>query len=163
MSIIKGFIKEFFKTIIFSIIFALIITDFIFLPAKIDGRSMEPNLLDRSYVLLGRFTLYNGIDRFNIVAIDNGDYYLIKRVIALPNEKIQYKNNQLYINDILVEHDFKVNGNTADFTYQLKDDEYFCIGDNREHSTDSRTYGPFSKKQIKSESILIKLGGIEYN
>lgn len=158
----KTFIK-FLKEVIYSLIIgffvAVIVTQYILIPASIEGNSMEPNLKDESYVILGKFTLFNGIERFKIVTIEDNDTNIIKRVIGLPNEKIEYIDNKLYVNDVPLEEDFEIKGTTKDFSIQLKEDEYFCMGDNREHSTDSRVYGPFSKSDIKSESVFLQIDG----
>ena len=159
MNKIISIIKEMVVTFLISFIIVFFVTQVIFIPAKIEGHSMEPNLRHQAYVLLGKITLFDGIDRFEIVAIDKGNENIIKRVIGLPNEKVEYIDNKLYINNIEVKENYNVKGNTKDFSIQLKEDEYFCIGDNREHSSDSRVYGPFSKSDIKSESVFLQIGG----
>ena len=159
MNKIVSIIREMAITFLISLIIVFFVTQFVLIPAKIEGHSMEPNLRHQAYVLLGKITLFDGIDRFKIVAIDKDDENIIKRVIGLPNEKVEYINNKLYINNIEVKENFIINGNTQDFSIQLKEDEYFCLGDNREHSSDSRVYGPFSKSDIKSESVFLQIGG----
>lgn len=115
---------------------------------SISGNSMYPTLKDKQVV---RISKVKEINRFDIVIAKKTDNYLIvKRVIGLPNEKIEYKNNHLYINDEPVTEDFidLYTVKTEDFTYVLEEDEYFLLGDNREYSTDSREYGAFEKEKI---------------
>ena len=115
---------------------------------SISGNSMYPTLKDKQVV---RISKAKEINRFDIVIAKKTDNYLIvKRVIGLPNEKIEYKNNHLYINDEPVTEDFidLYTVKTEDFTYVLEEDEYFLLGDNREYSTDSREYGAFEKEKI---------------
>ena len=115
---------------------------------SISGNSMYPTLKDKQVV---RISKAKEINRFDIVIAKKHDNYLIvKRVIGLPNEKIEYKNNHLYINDEPVTEDFidLYTVKTEDFTYVLEEDEYFLLGDNREYSTDSREYGAFEKEKI---------------
>ena len=89
----------------------------------------------------------SNIKRFDIVVVDNGKDYLIKRVIGLPNEEIEYKDNKLYINGKLVKDKYG-NGNTKDFKVTVNNNSYYVLGDNREDSLDSRYYGSFNKKKI---------------
>ena len=95
---------------------------------------------------------------------DREKEYIVKRVIGLPNEKVSYVDDQLYINDQPVEEPFlnteyknSYNGTFTDGVLEttLGDDEYYCLGDNRPNSKDSRYYGPFSVKNISSKGILI--------
>lgn len=115
---------------------------------SISGNSMYPTLKDKQVVKVSKI---KEINRFDIVIAKKHDNYLIvKRVIGLPNEKVEYKDNHLYINDKPVTEDFidLYLTKTEDFTYTLKDDEYFLLGDNREYSTDSRELGAFKKEKL---------------
>ncbi len=115
---------------------------------SISGNSMYPTLKDKQVVKVSKT---KEINRFDIVIAKKHDNYLIvKRVIGLPNEKVEYKDNHLYINDKPVTEDFidLYSTKTENFVYTLKDNEYFLLGDNREYSTDSREHGPFRKEEI---------------
>ena len=85
------------------------------------------------------------------MVINKDGRYLVKRLIGFPNEKVEYKDNKLYINDEYIEEDFLNDTITNDFKIYLKDNEYYCLGDNRQHSADSRTYGAFSIQDIKAK------------
>ena len=87
------------------------------------------------------------LKRFDIVVVDNGKDYLIKRVIGLPGEEIEYKDNKLYVNGKEV-NDKYGNGKTSDFKVKVGKNKYFVLGDNRTNSLDSRYYGSFNKKKI---------------
>lgn len=87
---------------LFSIIVGLIVASRIFLwaPVKVDGHSMDPTLADSEYLLVVN---HLSIDRFDIVVAnekdDNGKFKdIVKRVIGLPGDTIQYDNDTLYIN-----------------------------------------------------------------
>ena len=87
--------------------------------------------------------------RFDIVVVKNNDSHdkIIKRVIGLPNETIEYRDNNLYINGELVETNIKFK-DTDDFIATTQDNEYFVMGDNRPVSKDSRMLGNFTKNDI---------------
>ncbi|MFI3284377.1 MAG: signal peptidase I [Erysipelotrichaceae bacterium] len=156
----KNIVKELFSTVISSFIFVMLIVNFIFSPVHIDGHSMDPTLSDGSYGIAGIINRFFGLERFDIVTIelDNHDY-IIKRIIGLPNETIEVIDNHLYIDGIYYEESFLANDTiTNDFKIILGEDEYFVMGDNRQNSSDSRYYGPFESKQIKTRGVFIILG-----
>ena len=78
---------------------------------------------------------------------------MIKRIIGLPGEKIEYTDNKLYIDGKYVKEDFK-HMETMDFSTTLGEDEYFIMGDNRTNSTDSRIFGPISRDEIIGKTSL---------
>lgn len=138
------------KDYILIIIAVLIIRAFIVTPAIVDGASMDYTLEDGQLVFINKF-VYNvkDVERFDIVVLNNEEDNdrIIKRIIGLPNEKIEYNNNQLYVNGKLVEQNYEVE-QTEDFTVVTKENEYFVLGDNRDVSKDSRMLGNFNKKDI---------------
>ena len=86
------------------IILVLLIKAFIFTPVIVNGPSMMTNLHDKDIMILDKIGMkINGINRFDIVVIQTSQSKIIKRVIGLPGEIIEYKDNKLYINDKEVE------------------------------------------------------------
>ncbi len=141
-----NFVKSLFSYIIIVLVVVLIRT-FLFTPAIVNGSSMEKTLYDGELVIVNKIKLLSGVDRFDIVISRIDDELLIKRVIGLPNEIIEYKNNCLFINGELVEMPIEFE-ETDDFYYETKDDEYFLMGDNRDISKDSRIIGGFFREDI---------------
>ena len=85
-----------------------------------------------------------------------GKQLLIKRIIGLPGEKIEYKDSELYVNGKFVEDPFATNYSfTDDVSITIPEGEYYVLGDNRHVSLDSRTFGTFNKKQIIGKTDLI--------
>lgn len=117
---------------------------------------MYPNLENNQTGISFVISKYFGIDRFEIVVIDTGEKDIVKRVIGLPGEKVEYYNEVLYINGEVVEQDFDfVKYGTEDFSIELGEDEYFVLGDNRVVSRDSRDIGPIKKSQIVSLHVFV--------
>lgn len=132
------------------IIVIILIRTFFVTPAMVSGASMDDTLEDGQIVLINKFIYrHSDIKRFDIVVVKNeiNNDKIIKRVIGLPGEKIEYKDDELYVNDKLVKNHYTTK-KTEDFVYQLADDEYFVLGDNRPVSKDSRVLGPFKKVDI---------------
>ena len=151
---LKKIIKE---AVPFVIIIAIVlfIKQFIVTPIQVNGDSMYPTLKNGDLMILNRLSYkFGSINRFDIVVADKGDSYVIKRVIGLPGEKIEYVNNQLYVNDELIEEPFLNDVTTEDFVVTLEDDCYFLMGDNREISLDSRALGCFEKSKIRGTTSL---------
>lgn len=127
----------------------LLSTLFIF-PFRVSGNSMSPTLKNGE---LGLALKHSDINRFDIVIVRHNDKYLIKRVVGMPEETIEYKNDILYVNGKIVA-ETHANGTTNDFKITLGKDEYWCLGDNRENSVDSRNYGSFHREYIIGRKVL---------
>ena len=148
----KKFIKELIPYIIIIIVVVLIRT-FIITPVIVVGDSMVPTLKDGQILLLNKLDYkFNEIERYDIVVIEVGNGEIIKRVIGLPGEYIEYKENTLYIDGH--EEETIYNFDTDDFTLKdicdcdkIPQDKYLVLGDNREVSSDSR--GPIGLIDIE--------------
>lgn len=152
---IKEFLKDSAKYIL-TIIAVLFIVIYVVSVQQIMGPSMKPTLNNGDIVLLNKFQyrLFD-IKRNQIIALNYKDTkYMVKRVIGLPGEKIEFKDNTLYINDKAYTEPFIKNVKTNDFSLKdigydvIPDDMYLVLGDNRENSMDGRDFGLISKKDI---------------
>lgn len=154
---VKGFnyyFKEYFSYVII-IILVLLFKKFVATPIKVNGSSMFGTLHDGDIMILNIIGYrFSPVERFDIVVIDDGDEYLIKRVIGLPGEVIEYKDNQLYVNGKRIKDNYG-SKKTEDFKIEVSKGRYFVLGDNRTNSRDSRYYGAFSKKKILGKTKLI--------
>ena len=147
MNRIKKILKEVLPYVVIIIIVLLIKTNIV-APIRVNGKSMNNTLKDGDIMVLNIIGFrMSELKRFDIVVIDTGKEYLIKRVIGLPGEKVEYKDSVLYINGNVVEDKY-AQGKTSDFKGIVNNESYFVLGDNRENSLDSRFYGPFSKNKI---------------
>lgn len=136
----------------------------------IKGVSMDPNFADSELIIVNRLNYYLSSPKRgdSVVFIFPGtrsDKY-IKRIIALPGEKIQIKNNEIKINgrelkEDYIPKDFKTEG---EINYQIRDNEYYVLGDNRELSNDSRIWGPLGRENIigKAQAIFYPLNKSEW-
>ena len=142
----KPFYKRWYFITVIVIVGITILFNCYYTVVIVSGDSMYPSFQDGNIMLAKR--RYD-IWRFDVVTIaskQRGDI-LIKRVIGLPYETIEFKDNKLYVNGEYRTDPYAY-GNTEDFKITLGENEYFCLGDNRENSLDSRAYGPFSSNEI---------------
>lgn len=149
-------IREFIPYLLIIIIVILIRT-FIATPIKVNGTSMYDTLEHKDTMILNKIDVrLNDLERFDIVVIETGDTYIIKRVIGLPGETIKYQNGKLYINGKKVKDPYYKNDNTSDFvSVKIPKNHYYVLGDNRMDSIDSRIIGPVNLDSIKGTTKLI--------
>lgn len=143
----KPWYKKWYIILTIIIFIAMTIFNFNYTLVCVSGNSMNPNFTDGNVLLAERN--YNQLYRFDVVVIssNNAHRIVIKRIIGLPGDIIEYKDNQLFVNGEYVE-DIYGSGITNDLKITVDKDKYFCLGDNREKSNDSRKYGLFSKDEI---------------
>ncbi|MGE8000012.1 signal peptidase I [Lysinibacillus sp. NPDC093190] len=170
---------EWVKAIAFALLVAFLIKQFLFTPVLVKGASMEPTLVESDRVIVNKIgPKFKSIDRFDIVVInnvmiDNEEKNIIKRIVGLPGDKIEYKDDQLYINGEKYSEpyldqykkDLKDPGSlTYDFTLEqdlgettVPEGHYFVLGDNRRVSNDSRNpeLGFIPKEKIMGTTSII--------
>lgn len=160
MNIIKNFIPY----VIIALVVILTRT-FILTPVVVSGSSMSDTLSDGELLLLKKYD--KTYERFDIIVFDYGDTKLVKRIIGLPGETVEYKNGILYINGEKVEdpfaqftNDFKLSELNLE---EIPENTYFVLGDNRRNSSDSRIIGPIDKSAINGTTTfsLWPFGSIE--
>ena len=147
---------------IIVIIVVVLMRLFIITPVQVVGESMKPTLQDGELMLLNKIKYkFSDIKRFDIVVVDYPNKDIIKRVIGLPGETVEYKDNTLYVNGKKIKENFKINGTTYDYNiiesgYEIiPDNMYFVLGDNRINSADSRTIGLIEEKQILGKANFV--------
>jgi signal peptidase I len=161
----KNELWEWTKALMIALALAGIIRYLLFAPIVVDGDSMLPTLQDNNRMIVNKVVYsISDIERFDIVvfhATENKDY--IKRVIALPGETIKYENDKLYINGELVEEPYLKQlrqENPERFTTYIEEmkvpeGQVFVLGDNRNHSRDSRHIGPISAEKIVGKANVV--------
>ncbi len=129
---------------------------------QVDGDSMVDNLHDNDRLVMDKLSYrFHDPERFDIVVFpspiaENEQY--IKRIIGLPGETIQIKENgDIYIDGKVLEEDFGyeriLDPGMAAEPITLGADEYFCMGDNRNVSLDSREIGPIDGNQFMGRTF----------
>ena len=142
------FIREVLETVLPALLIALLINVFVGQATRVEGQSMEPNLHSEQRLVVEKLSYrFHGPQRFDIVVLkvpSQGEELLIKRVIGLPGETVEIREGNVYINGTLLDEPF-----TDEHTQGGRHDQVtvpplhvYVLGDNRDRSNDSRSFGP---------------------
>ena len=149
---IKEFLKDALKYII-AIVVILIVAIYVVSFQEVIGPSMNNTLKSGDITVVNKlvFRLRN-IKRNEIVSLKKDDKIMLKRIIGLPGEHIEYKDNILYVDGKKISD--SRSSSTKDFKLEsigydtIPKDMYLVLGDNRTNSSDSRTFGLVKKSDI---------------
>ena len=129
----------------------------------VEGRSMEPNFDDGQRLIAGRLGVFPGeLQRGDVVVLryatqPKSEPPLIKRLIGLPGETVAIRDQIVYVNGEALDEPYIKEACDAlhcrDREWVLGADEYFVMGDNRNHSNDSRSFGPVSSQYLYSRIL----------
>ena len=138
---------------------------FLFQPHKVDGNSMYPNFHDREYILTDKISYQRGDpQRGDVVVFHAPPPYtsdFIKRIVGMPGETVMVQAGYVYVNGqklqemylpdtyATTEKSFLREG----VPYKIPDSYYMVFGHNRGYSSDSREWGPISKKAIVGKAM----------
>ena len=163
-----SFFWDLVKTFIIVMLIAFAIRYFVIQPFVVDGDSMLPNFVNNEYLIAEKISYdFQTPHRGDIVIFrypKNPQVIYIKRVIGLPGETVEIKDNKVYIaesssgQEKILTEDYISNSTktevlaaqdgTQSFKVTLSDREFFVLGDNREHSSDSREWGVLPQANI---------------
>lgn len=155
---------------------------YVFSPVKVEGHSMDPTLQDNQRLITSKISNLERQDIITTKEPDNQDIYVVKRIIGLPGDHVEMKNNVLTINgkefDEPYLDEFKekfkkdkladeysysaafqqqaanATSFTNDFNVTVPANKYFVLGDNRLISKDSRIFGFVDKSLIQGKVII---------
>ena len=150
----KKLVKEYVPYIVILVVI-LLIKNYVVSPIIVNGDSMDPTLKDGDVMILNKMYSTEDIERFDIVVIKYDGRYIIKRIIGMPGDEVKIEDNTLYINGKIYVQDFLDKDSTTE-NFSLKEvpeNHYFVLGDNREVSLDSRSFGPVNAEDIEGKAI----------
>ena len=157
----KEFLRDASKYIV---VFVIVLLLFIFVVGlqQVVGPSMSPNYNEGDVMVVNKLSYkFRNPKRGEVVVVTAQEKYMIKRVIGIPGDKIEFKDNKLYVNeqeykepylkDDVVTNDFKLSDIGVEGA--IPDGKYLVLGDNRTNSLDGRNYGLIDKKNIVGISM----------
>jgi signal peptidase I len=161
----KKEIYSWIKSLAFALIIAFLCRSFLFSPTIVHGESMEPTFQDQDRLIISKTS---EIERFDMIVFDapDADEQYVKRVIGLPGDSVEVKDDILYINGKAMEEPYLEKNKentlldklTGDFTLEEMTGEVkvpkgslFVMGDNRLYSKDSRFFGFISEESVTGE------------
>jgi signal peptidase I len=179
----KKLLWEYVKAVLTALVLALIIRAFVIQAFTIPSGSMIPTLLVGDYILVNKFLLGSPVDipftnknLFRMPGLrrpHKGDVIVfkfpvdpskdfIKRVVAVEGDKIEARDKIIYVNGVPANEPFMrhtdnlVLPNRDNFgPIEIPKDKFFCMGDNRDNSRDSREWGFVDIKDIKGKALIV--------
>ena len=185
---VGGVFWEIVKMVFWVVVIIVPIRVFLIQPFFVQGASMEPNFEDREYLIVNElgykttnvgfgsgekainfFTVksFKELQRGDVVVFrypKNPSIFYIKRIIGLPGEKIEIKDNKVKISNSENPNGFVLDESKylplrpkhfrRDQIVQLSGSEYFVMGDNRKYSSDSRSWGPVPEDDVIGKVLL---------
>ena len=179
----KKLLWEYLKAVMTALVLALIIRAFVIQAFTIPSGSMIPTLLIGDYILVNKFLLgspvdipFTNINLFRMPGLrrpHKGDVIVfkfpvdpskdfIKRVVAVEGDKIEARDKVIYVNGLPANEPFMrhtdnlVLPNRDNFgPIEIPKDKFFCMGDNRDNSRDSREWGFVDIKDVKGKALII--------
>lgn len=155
---IGPFVMDGSEIIAFSAVLIVLLASFIFRQYGgfiiVKGASMEPTYHNMDVCLTTTKKNEETLKKDAIVIFKSKDTLYrdyIKRIVALPGDAVQVKDGVLFVNGKEQKYGYEKieNAGLAANEIRLEEDEYFVLGDNRNHSNDSRFLGPINKSQIR--------------
>ena len=153
---LRAIARELVQTVLPAVMLALLLNHFVAQGTYVSGQSMEPNLHSEQRLIIEKVSYkLRQPQRGEIVVIDvpHSDIPLIKRVIGLAGESIEIRQSQLCVDGVPIEEPYVAAPYQRDFGPVIVPEEHiFVMGDNRNGSNDSRSFGPVPIDHIEGRA-----------
>lgn len=155
------------KSLSIALFTAFLVRTFLFAPYIVEGASMEPTLHNHEKILVNKFNSAGNVKYGEIVIIKGEQENYVKRIIGLPGDTVEMKNDELFVNGkrmnetylsenrkIAISSGIKLTGDFGPLS--VPNGKFYVMGDNRLHSMDSRNgLGFFQKSSIIGKSEVV--------
>jgi len=158
----SGGIGLWLRDLLVSAVASVLIITFLYQPVRVEGTSMLPRLEDRDRLFINKFVYHiSAIERDDVVVFHyprDPEKSYIKRVIALPGDKLRIDRGVVYLNgnrliENYVPQEYRDTRSMAEMI--VPDDTYFMMGDHRSISSDSREFGPVERGLVYGKAVFV--------
>lgn len=158
----KGALALWVRDLVVSAVASVMIITFLYQPVRVEGTSMLPRLEDSDRLFINKFVYhFSAIERGDVVVFHyprDPEKSYIKRVIALPGDRIHVNHGQVWLNgkplqESYVPEEYRDSRSMAELTVPA--DTYFMMGDHRSISSDSREFGPVDRSLIYGKAVFV--------
>ena len=125
---------------------------------RIDGSSMNPTLANGQYLLINNFSYYLSHPEHGDIIVfkhPNSDLNLIKRVIGVPGDHVEIRDRQVMVNGTLLAEPYIQAEPTYTGDWTVPNGEFFVLGDNRNSSSDSHSWGFLPEENIIGKAEVV--------
>jgi signal peptidase I len=153
------------EAILREIIETLLLTFFIFFLVnsiigryRIDGSSMNPTLYDGEYLIINNVSYYLDEPEAGDIVVfkhPNNDLNLIKRVIGVPGDHIEIRNQQVKVNEKVLDEPYIAAPPNYTGAWDVPEGSYFVLGDNRNNSSDSHSWSYLPEDNIVGKAMVV--------
>ncbi len=144
-----------------AVVVCLFLITYVVQAFKVQGSSMSPLLHDGERILVNKFIYhFRPIEQGDVVVFwypENPDVSFIKRVVALPGDNVEIRRGEVYINRVALPEAYVLPDNAdrrSHSTMDVRPGHYFVLGDNRQGSNDSRSWGLVPYRYIYGKAFL---------
>jgi signal peptidase I len=160
----KAVMRSWLRDMVVSVLVSAFIIFFLYQPVRVEGTSMLPRLEDQDRLFINKFAYRVGdIQRGDVVVFlyphDHSKSY-IKRVIALPGDKLRIEQGHVYVNGRRILEPYvpeRFTDDRSEAQTVLPANEYYVMGDHRSISSDSRDFGPVDRDLIYGKAAFVYL------
>ena len=154
---LRALLREIVETVILTVLIYAVV-NFATGRFKVEGSSMEPSVHPNQYVLVDKISYWLGAPQRGDVVVFNyplaTDRDFIKRIIGVPGETVSVANGAVSVNGQPLDEPYIAAPPVSSGTWQLGPHQYFVMGDNRNNSSDSRSWGPLERQYLIGKAVL---------
>lgn len=150
------------RDVLISVAVSILIIMFLYQPVRVEGTSMLPRLEDRDRLFINKFVYhFEAIHRDDVVVFHyprDPEKSYIKRVIAIPGDRLRIDHGRVYLNGKLLREPYvpeKYRDTRSMPEMVIPEGEYFMMGDHRSISSDSREFGPVDRDLIYGKAVFV--------